>query len=405
MAKYTYTALNRSGQKVTGTIDADVQSDVYTLLQRDNLYPISIKEGVAATKKDAKLEFNFKKKISSEDIYLSCKQFYTMLHSGISILEALSTVSDQTKNKYFATILKNVEQKVATGTPFSKALQEYKDDLPSLYIAMIETGEVTGNLEIVMMRLATYYENDAKTAGQVKSAMIYPCVLAILTVVMVFFMMIFIMPTFAEMFEGSGTELPAATQVMMNLSDFLVNFWWLVVAIVIGVVVGFKQLMKIPKFVVEFDKLQLKLPIVKFVVITGVTFRVCRSLAIMLSSGVSLYEGLSICEKVAGNEVGRIAVETCRNQISEGISFGTAVTRQPIFPSMMTAMVKIGEQAGVLDGILDDIADYYQEELNTAIRNLVAIMEPMMIIVMAIGIGSVVIAMLLPMFTMMDTVS
>lgn len=404
MAKYTYTALTKAGEKVTGVIEAEIQSDVYTFLQRDNLYPVTIKEGVAASKKEIKLEFNFKKKISSEDIYLSCKQFYTMLHSGISILETLGTVSSQTKNKYFGKILKDVEQKVATGTPFSKALQEYKDDLPSLYIAMIETGEVTGNLEIVMMRLATYYENDAKTAGQVKSAMIYPCVLAILTVVMVFFMMIFIMPTFAEMFEGAGAELPKPTQVMMNLSDFLVRYWWLIILIVVAAIVGFKQLMKIPKVNQEFDRLQLKLPIVKFVVITGVTFRVCRSLAIMLSSGVSLYDGLSICSKVAGNEVGRLAVDKCRDQISEGMAFGTAVTRQPIFPSMMTAMVKIGEQAGVLDGILDDIADYYQEELNTAIRNLVAIMEPLMIIVMAIGIGAVVISMLLPMFTMMDTV-
>lgn len=405
MAKYTYTALTKAGEKVTGIIDADAQGDVYTFLQRDNLYPVSIKEGVSAAKKELKFEFNAKKKISSEDIYLSCKQFYTMLHSGISILEALSTVADQAKNKYFSKMLRNVEEKVATGTPFSKALLEYKDDLPSLYISMIETGEVTGNLEIVMMRLAAYYENDAKTAGQVKSAMIYPCVLAILTVVMVFFMMVFIMPTFTEMFEGSGVELPKPTQIMMALSDFLTAYWWLVIAVVIIAVFVFKRLMKIPQVSVAFDKLQLKLPIVKFVVVTGVTFRICRSLAIMLASGVSLYDGLSICAKVAGNEVGKVAVEKTRDQISEGMAFGTAVTKHKIFPSMMTAMVKIGEQSGVLDTILDDVADYYQEELNTAIRNLVAIMEPLMIIVMAIGIGSVVIAMLLPMFTMMQTIT
>ncbi len=404
MAKYTYTALTQAGEKVTGVIEADVQSDVYTFLQRDNLYPIEIKEGVAAAKKDINLEFNFKQKITSEDLYLSCKQFYTMLHSGISILESLSTVADQTKNKYFGKILRDVEQKVATGTPFSKALQEYKNDLPSLYIAMVETGEVTGNLEIVMMRLATYYENDAKTTGQVKSAMIYPTVLAVLTVVMVCFMMIFILPTFAEMFTGTGTPLPKPTLVVMAISDFLVRYWWLVLGIIIILVVGWKQAMKIPKCHQAFDRLQLKLPIVKFVVITGVTFRVCRSLAIMLSSGVSLYDGLTICAKVAGNDVGKTAVEKCREQISEGIGFGVSVSRQPIFPSMMTAMVKIGEQAGVLDGILDDVADYYQEELNTAIRNLVAIMEPLMIIFMAVGIGAVVIAMLLPMFSMMDTI-
>lgn len=404
MAKFSYTALKPSGEKITGIIDADSQADVYTFLQRDNLYPVSIKEGVPAAKKEIKLEFNFKQKITSEDLYLSCKQFYTMLHSGISILETLSTVSQQTKNKHFGKILSDVEQKVATGTPFSKALQEYKDELPQLYIAMIETGEVTGNLEIVMMRLATYYENDAKTSGQVKSAMIYPTVLLILTIVMVAFMMIFILPTFTEMFEGAGVELPKPTQIVMAMSDFLVGYWWLVLGLVIAVIVGWKQLMKIPKFYQEMDRLQLKLPIVKFVVVTGVTFRVCRSLAIMLTSGVSLYDALAICSKVAGNEVGRVAVDKCREQIGEGIAFGTAVSKHTIFPSMMTAMVKIGEQSGVLDGILDDVADYYQEELNNAIRNLVAVMEPMMIIVMALGIGMIVIAMLLPMFSMMDTI-
>lgn len=404
MAKFTYTALDKEGKKMTGVIEANTQTDAYSMLQREGIYPLSIKEGVSASKKEINIEFKTKKKITSEDIYLSCKQFYTMLHAGISILNALSTVADQTKNKYFARVLRDVESKVATGTPFSKALNEYKDDLPQLYIAMIETGEVTGNLEIVMMRLAVYYENDAKTAGQVKSAMIYPMVLAILTVVMVSFMMIFIMPTFAEMFKGAGAELPAPTQIMMNISDFLVHYWWMLLGGIIAFVVVMKRVMKIPAVKKEFDKLQLKLPVVKFVVITGVTFRVCRSLAIMLSSGVSLYDGLTICSKVAGNEVGRIAVDNCRTNISEGIGFGVSVAKQPIFPSMMTAMIKIGEQAGVLDGILDDVADYYQEELNNAIRNLVAIMEPLMIIVMAIGIGAVVISMLLPMFTMMETI-
>lgn len=398
---FTYVALTASGKKVTDVMVAETVTEVMNVIQERGMHAISVKEGISASKLQLSLG-NRKKQIDSESLYLACKQFYTMLHSGISILDTIETVSNQTKNKKLSKILASIHAKVFTGVPFSKALLEYNYFFPSLFISMVETGEITGNLEVVMDRLATYYENDYKTVSQVKSAMIYPLILVSLTVVMVIFMMVFIMPTFVDMFEGSGTELPGITKAMVAASNFLVNRWYVLIIAIMLIVIGSQSLLKLPKSIILIDKIKLKLPIVKMVVTTGTTFRTCRSLAIMLSSGVSLFDGLDICAKVSGNYVAVQSIKTIKHQISEGMSFGNALSRAPIFPGMMVAMTKIGEQAGVLDNMLDDVADYYQEELNTAVRNLVAILEPLMIIVMALGIGTVVIAMLMPMFTMME---
>lgn len=404
MPVYTYSAMTSAGAKITDTIDVDTESDVIAYIQKNEMFPISVKRGESAAKKEIKFEINFKKKIGAEDLYLTCKQFYTMLHAGITILDAIETVADQTKNKRFKQILNEIHAEVSTGIPFSKALQRYGDTFPSLYVSMIETGEVTGNLEGVMERLAVYYENDYKTTSQVKSAMIYPTVLLILTLVMVVFMLVFIMPTFAEMFQGSGMDLPKPTQALMDASDAIIKYWYFMLGGIIALIVIGKKVSKFPSVIAFIDRLKLKLPVVKLVVTNGVTFKTCRSLGIMLASGVSLFEGLEICSRVAGNTVGVEAIAKCRADISEGISFGRALERSSIFPKMMVAMVRIGENAGVLDGMLDEVADYYQEELNTAIRNLVTVLEPLMIVVMAGGIGCVAVAILMPMFQMMETI-
>jgi type IV pilus assembly protein PilC len=301
-------------------------------------------------------------------------------------------------------ILVEVHDMVASGPSFSAALEGYKDIFPSLYISMIETGEVTGNLEEVMRRLAQYYENEYKTVSQVKSAMIYPTVLLILTVIMVAGILIFVMPTFEEMFESAGAELPALTQGLINLSNALVHYWYMVVAVIVVLVVMCTRISKLPMVRLAFDRIKLRIPVVKNVELTGMTFRSARGLAIMLSSGVSLVDALVITSRVAGNVVGHDAFVKVREEISQGVPFGKSMEKTHLFPSMYTSMIQIGEASGAIDGILDDVADYYQEELNTCIRNLVSVLEPLMIVVMAGGIGTVAMAILLPMFSMAETV-
>ncbi|MCH5184482.1 MAG: type II secretion system F family protein [Oscillospiraceae bacterium] len=404
MAVFSYIAMDSSGKRVENNIAAETKQDVVKFLSTQNLYPIKISEG-AKVKGASLLDFkNPLSKITGEDLYLSCRQFYVMLHAGISILDCLETVAQQALNPKMRDILHEVHEMVAAGTSFSGALEGYKNDFPSLYVSMIETGEVTGNLEEVMRRLAEYYENEYKTVSQVKSAMIYPTVLLILTVVMVAFILMFVMPTFVEIFEDTGAELPALTKGLMTVSNMLVKYWYLVFGGIAILVALCTRISRLPMVRLAFDRLKLRIPVVKNVEMTGMTFRSARSLAIMLASGVSLVDALVIVSRVAGNVVGRDAFVKVRQEISQGVQFGKAMERAGLFPSMYTSMIKIGEASGAIDGILDDVADYYQEELNTCIRNLVSVLEPLMIVVMAGCIGTVALAILMPMFTMTEAI-
>ncbi|MCX7714950.1 MAG: type II secretion system F family protein [Clostridia bacterium] len=403
MPLFNYIAIDSSGTRVKDSYRADSKQDVMKYIAMQNLYAMKIEEIGETIEKGSK-GFTPFSRVNSQDLYLSCRQFYTMLHAGIGILDCLETVAQQSLNSKLRTVLMDVHSKVQTGTSFSEALSEHKDVFPTIFISMVETGEVTGNLEEVMRRLSQYFENEYKTVGQVKSAMIYPIVLFCLTIIMIVGMLTFVMPKFSEMFAASGAELPGPTKFMISLSNILVDRWYIFLGMIIAIAVAFSIIRKKREFRMGVDKLKLKLPIVKHVELIGMTFRMSRSLSIMLSSGVSLVEALDIASRVAGNYIGLSALQHVKEEISQGMSFGKSLERTKLFPNMLTAMVTIGETAGILDGILEDVADFYQEELNTSIKNLVGILEPLMIVFMAIGVGMVAVAMLLPMFNMAGTV-
>lgn len=404
MPLYTYVAIDSDGNRVNDTLSAENKQEVIKHIRDQNLFAMTITEAGLAHKSKDKKGYSSLTKITAEDLYLACRQFYTMLHAGISLLDCLETVSQQAPNKRLQDILGDVKNKVATGSSLSDALTAHKNVFPSIFLSMIETGELTGNLEEVMRRLSQYFENDYKTSNTVKSAMIYPCVLLILTVVMVIAMLIFVIPTFAEIFEEGGMDLPAPTQFLINLSDFILTKWYFCL-LILGAGVGICWYVShLPGFTPAMDRLKLKIPVVKDVELVGMTFRMSRSLAIMLASGVTLVDAMDVAARVANNSVGVEALMKVKDEISQGSPFGRSLGRTSIFPSMLNSMVAIGEASGSLDSILDEVADYYQEELNTKVKNLVAIMEPLMIIVMAIGIGTVAMAILLPMFSLGEAV-
>lgn len=282
MPLYTYVAIDSSGTRVKDTYNAETKQDVLKYISEQNLFAMSIVEAGAESKSKEKKGYTALTKVTAEDLYLACRQFYTMLHAGISLLDCLETVSQQAPNKKLQDILCDVKNKVSTGMSFSEALSIHKDAFPSIFISMIETGEVTGNLEEVMRRLSDYFENEYKTGSTVKSAMIYPTVLLCLTIVMVIAMLIFVLPTFAEIFEESGAALPLPTQLLMNLSDFLIQKWYLVLLVGGGLVFGGWYVSKLPAFITWLDKTKLKIPVVKNFELTSITFRTSRSLAIML---------------------------------------------------------------------------------------------------------------------------
>lgn len=401
MPLYTYIAIDSNGTRVKDTYTADNKQDVIKYITEQNLFAMSVVEAGEEHKAKDKKGYSSFSKVTAQDLYLACRQFYTMLHAGISLLDCLETVAQQVPNKKLQDILNDVKNRVSTGSSLSEALSYHKAAFPPLFISMVETGEVTGNLEEVMRRLADFFENEYKTGSTVKSAMIYPVVLLVLTIVMVIVMLIYVMPTFAEIFEGSGKELPAPTQFLLNASDFLVHKWYIALGVVAAIAGVIYYLSKQQSFLRWLDKIKLKIPVVKNFELTSITFKVTRSLSIMLASGVNLVDALEISARVAANSVGVEALLKVKEEISQGSPFGRSLERTAMFPNMLNSMVAIGEASGSLDGILNDVADFYQEELNTSTKNLVALLEPLMIILMACGIGMVAMAILLPMFNMM----
>jgi type IV pilus assembly protein PilC len=269
---------------------------------------------------------------------------------------------------------------------------------------MVNTGEISGNLDIIMSRMASHFEKENKINNQLKSAMVYPMVLAGLSVVVVIFLLTFIMPTFIEMFEGSGVPLPAPTRIVMGLSEFIRTKWYILIAGISAAVYGMKNYAESPAGRLTLDGLKLKLPIIKDTTEKVIVSRFTRTLSTVLTSGVSLVQALEVVQKVVGNKVAQNSLEVIKEKVLKGISLGEAIGDESLFPIMLHSMIKIGEESGSLDDILDKTANFYDEELEASLKRMTTMLEPMMIIVMGVVIGFLVIAMMMPMFDMMNTV-
>ncbi|MBU3189523.1 type II secretion system F family protein [Clostridium bowmanii] len=401
MLTFKYRVMNHQGEKIDGTFKANSQNEVLAMIEDNNYYPIEIKEVLEREQQDL---FESFAKVKTKDLYIFCRQFHTMINAGANISNALDVLRKQTENKKLKKCLDEAYDDVQKGISLSEALAKHNDVFPDLLINMINTGEVSGNLDVIMGRMATHFEKENKINNQLKSAMAYPMVLAGLSVVVVIFLLTFIMPTFAGMFEGSGVALPAPTRIVMGLSKFIQTKWYILIAVIGGAVYGAKTYAKIPAGRLTLDGLKLKLPIIKDTTEKVIVSRFTRTLSTVLASGVALVQALEVVQKVVGNKVAEKALEAIKEKVLKGVSLGEAIGETTIFPIMLHSMIKIGEESGSLDDILDKTANFYDEELEASLKKLTAMIEPLMIIVMGVVIGFIVIAMMLPIFDMGKTV-
>ena len=286
----------------------------------------------------------------------------------------------------------------------SDSLSKHKDVFPDLLINMINTGEVSGNLDIIMSRMATHFEKENKINNQLNSAMVYPMVLAGFSLIIVVFLLTFIMPTFTKMFTSSGMALPGPTRIVMGISQFIKNEWYLIIAVIGGAIYGFKKYSKTIQGRLTIDGIKLKLPIIKDLTEKAIVSRFTRTLSTVISSGVPLVQALEVVQKVVGNKVAENALEKIKEKILRGVSLAEALGVEVIFPVMLYSMIKIGEESGSLDDILDKTANFYDEELETSLKKMTTMIEPLMIVVMGVFIGFIVIAMMLPILSMSETV-
>lgn len=401
MITFKYKVMNHQGQKIEGIFKANSKNEVLAMIEDNKYYPIEIKETLDREQKDI---FESFAKVKTKDLYIFCRQFHTMINAGANISNALDILRKQTENKKLKKTLSEAHDDVQKGISLSEALGKHKDVFPNLLINMINTGEVSGNLDIIMSRMATHFEKENKINNQLKSAMVYPLVLAGLSVAVVFFLLTFIMPTFTGMFEGSGVPLPAPTRIVMGLSNFIRTKWYILLAVIGGGVYGMKTYAKTPEGRLTLDRLKLKLPIIKDTTEKVIVSRFTRTLSTVLASGVSLVQAIEVVKKVVGNKVAEKSLEKIKEKILKGVSLGEALGAESLFPEMLHSMIKIGEESGSLDDILDKTANFYDEELEAALKRMTTMIEPLMIIVMGVIIGFIVVAMMLPMFEMVNTV-
>lgn len=401
MALYKYKAMTTDGRSISGTQEAESKKEIINILKESNSIPLEILE--ASQSKDV-MDLKFLNKIKIKDISIFCRQFYTMLNAGVTIVSCLDILREQTESKALKKIMSEVYDDVVRGTSFTESMYKHKNDFPELLLSMIEAGEISGNLDGIMDRMAIHYENENKINKKIKGAMIYPVILAILSVSVVTLLLTFVMPTFVEMFEGSDVALPLPTRILMRISDLLRNYWYVAIGIIAAIVYTVRRYMKTVNGRYNIDKMILKLPVAGKSMKKIATSRFSRTLSTLMYSGVPLIESLDIVGRVIGNKVIQSKLMVVKDEISRGTDLSGPMKQIKEFPLMLTHMVEIGEQSGSIDEIMEKTADFYDEEVDAAIKAMTTMLEPIMIIIMAVVIGGMVVAMVLPMFEMVNTI-
>ena len=366
MGKFKYRVMNSEGQKIEGSYEANSKDEVIDFISSNGYYPLMVEEISESTN----IEIKFKKKVKLKDLSIFCRQFYTMLNAGVPILTCLEILSTQIENQKLREATKDINDEVEKGGVLSDAMKKHKDVFPDLLVSLIASGEASGNLDSIMLRMATHYEKENKINNKVTSALIYPTVLGFVSIGAVVFILTYVMPTFTEIFKQSGTVLPWSTRFLLGLSDGIKNNWIAIIVLIIISAFGLNIFLKSDQGILISSNLKLKLPILKKLNQMIIVSRFTRTLSTLIASGLPLIEALEIVSSVAGNKIAENALLKIRDKVMRGESLYSSMRESEIFPEMLYSMVKIGEETGSLDDILNKTADFYDEELGINNSNI-----------------------------------
>lgn len=347
----------------------------------------------------------FSKKVKIKDLTVFARQFATMINSGVSITRALGILTEQTTNPTLREVINQVRKDVESGLSLSEALGKQSKIFPPIFVNMVKAGEAGGVLDEVLLRLADHYEREANLRSRVKSALTYPVAVFVFSLIIAFVMITFIVPVFMNMFESLGGELPAATQMLVNLSNFIRSRWYILFGSLFALYYGFKIFKSRPRGRYIVDSIKLKLPVFGKLTQKMALAKFSRTLATLISSGVPILQALDIVADTAGNAVITAAIRESRSSIKEGESIAKPLSRSPVFPPMVVQMISVGEETGSLDNMLKKIADFYDEEVTATVDSLTSLLEPVLMIFMGIMIGGIVISLYLPMFQVISVLN
>ncbi len=397
MASYGYVAVNTAGKTIKGSLDAASPEKAKAELKQQGLTVVECREQSLMNRE---LNFEIGGYPTPRELSVFCRQFVSMTKSGVPIISALKMLYEQTENKQLKMALEGVRVSVEKGETLARSMAGYPKVFPSLLINMVEAGESSGSLDIAFERMASQFEKSAKTTALVKKAMIYPIIVCIVAIAVVIVMLVVVIPSYTEMFEDLGTELPGITKAVVACSDFIMNYWMILVPLVIAAIIALKIFSETDMGKHIFHAIQLKIPAVKNLIVKQSSSQMARTMSTLLAAGVPLGEAVEIVANTMENVYFKEAMENCFGEITIGQPFSYALEETNLFPPMVYHMTRIGEESGTTEEMLTKLADYYDEEVEMAVQSLMAAMEPMIIVVLAAIVLVLVGACMAPMLTM-----
>ena len=403
MAKFSWEGKTRTGKTQKGVMEAQDETAVMNHLRSQGIMPSKVKKAGGGLDMELNISF-LQPKITTKDIVVFTRQFSTMIDAGLPLVQCLDILSRQQENKTFRKVLLEVKESVESGSTFADALKKHPKVFDELFVNLVAAGEVGGILDTILNRLAAYIEKSMKLKKQVKSAMTYPSTIVAIAFLVITVILVFVIPQFQSMFEDFGGTLPLPTQIVINISDFIQAY---VVHIIVGMiifVIGYKRFYATKRGREILDNLYLKLPVFGELIRKVSVAKFTRTLGTMISSGVPILDGLEIVAKTAGNKTVEKAIYKVRQSISEGKTIAEPLEKSGVFPAMVCQMIAVGEQSGAIDTMLNKIADFYDDEVDDAVGNLTAMMEPLLMLFLGVTVGGLVVAMYLPIFQLAGNV-
>lgn len=402
MSEFMYRAREkRTGHWREGVITADDEATAIRRLQEEGLVIVSLRE--------KRVTFDINKflislrRITLRDLVIFTRQFATMLRAGVALVRALSILSEETRNPRFKLAIEDIRREVESGTALSQALGKHRDIFPRLYISLVRVGETGGILDVMFDRLAVYYEKNEEITRKIKSASAYPVAVIIMAIVMVIFLLTYVLPTFLNLLATFETQIPLPTKIVMELSNLLKNYWFVVLSSLIALYLSFRLFTSKPKGKELWDRFILKIPIIKRLIVLMVISRLCHTLSILLSGGIPIVTAIEVVRDTLEITPYMKAMEDARRIIAEGQQLSACFIRNPLFPPMLGYMTAVGEESGLVDEMLERVGIYYDSELDAMLSTLTSLVEPILILLVGGMVGFIVISMYLPIFQIIQT--
>lgn len=397
MAKYFYQARAQNGQILSGQMDADDESDARVLLRSRGMVPLKVIQVGGKVIKKQSVSFGTKT-VGSRDLQIFTRQFSTLISAGIPILDALKILSEGKKSNVLKESLSKVKDGIEAGKKLGESMAGFPGVFDRLYVNMMKAGEEAGILDGILQRLAAYLEKSEKIKKQIKSAMVYPVMIISIAVIVVTGILVFIIPKFQELYTNSGKELPEVTQIVIAMSDFCIQKWYILLGVLVGAPFLFMQWIKTPEGKETLERVLISAPLFGEMVQKASVARMTRTLSTLLSAGVPVVESLEIAAKTSGNVVIEETLIRCKESVIQGKTLSGPLTRERLIPDMVSQMVAIGEASGTLDTMLGKVADFYEDDVENAVKGMTSLLEPILMVVLGGIIAFLVIAMYLPIF-------